>query len=121
MEWQRKIGLMVKWSFLSGGLIALFWIAWHLVIGTVPIVPWFSVSRWWDIILGPIYSVSIILHSTQKNMDTEKMGLLNHSVPLMLFFGMIDGAIAGVPGSLFGVVFGLLFYLLLELHGGSPI
>ena len=66
---ERKQKLMIRWSIVTGGLIALFWAIWYLATGEVPIVTsikmtpnWnyvlpFGISRWWDILIGPIWSL----------------------------------------------------------------
>src|SRR4030042_1659006 len=68
MEKERKRKLMWRWSLITAGLIALFWTMWYLITGQVPVMTsikmtpeltWqlpFGISRWWDILIGPIWS-----------------------------------------------------------------
>jgi len=73
---RRKNKLMFRWSIFSAILIALFWIIWS-VFGEVPSVDkikWtdnilepdsyihlpLSISRWFDILVGLLYSVLIV-------------------------------------------------------------
>ncbi len=78
MDWAKKRKMMISWSILTAGIIALFWMVWYLCAGSVPVVhslkmtsDWnivlpFGLSRWWDILLGPIYSITLILLVTNK-------------------------------------------------------
>jgi len=67
METARKHKLMIRWSLMTAGVIAIFWTIWYLVVGNVPVVTsvganhlCFGISRWWDILIGPIWSVTLI-------------------------------------------------------------
>jgi len=80
----RKIKLIVRWSLVTAGLIAFFWTIWYLVAGNVPIVTsikmtetWtiqlpFGISRWWDILIGPIWATAIILISTSERITKDE-------------------------------------------------
>jgi len=69
----RRIKLMIRWSILTAAVIVLFWTIYYLIVGKVPVVTsigitgiWtyvlpFGISRWWDVLIGPIWSVVIIL------------------------------------------------------------
>lgn len=68
----------VRWSILTAGFIALFWTIWYLATGSTPTVTGikitpnriiqlpFSISRWWDILAGPIWSIILISIFTSK-------------------------------------------------------
>jgi len=83
MTRSRKVKLMVRWSIFSAVLIAAFWTIWYLVAGQVPAVEsikmtetWtiqlpFAMSRWWDILIGPIWSIIIILVVTIGRFQSE--------------------------------------------------
>jgi len=105
--------MIVRWSIVTTGLIALFWAIWYLVAGKVPIVTsikvsldWtcilpFGLSRWWDILIGPIWSIiGILLLNSQTLKEDED-----------LFVGLLFGL-----G--FGLVFGLGFGLVVGLAVG---
>jgi len=69
---------------VTTGLIALFWAIWYSVAGKVPIVAsirmnldWtcvlpFNLSRWWDILIGPIWSIAGILLLTSQDLKEDK-------------------------------------------------
>jgi len=91
--------LMLRWSLVTGGLIALFWAIYYLIAGSVPTVTsikmtetWtlsspLGISRWWDILIGPIWSIIIIYLLTKfKDEDDDLVvglgaGLVADSVP----------------------------------------
>ena len=106
MEKERKRKLMWRWSLITAGLIALFWTMWYLITGQVPVMTsikmtpeltWqlpFGISRWWDILIGPIWSFILISFFTNERI-TKNEGLV---------FGLVFGLVAGL---VFGLVFGL--------------
>ena len=117
MTQERKWKLIWRWSLVTAGLIALFWTVWYLINGSVPMVTsikmtptWtielpFSVSRWWDVLIGPIWSTIIIipLFTDEKNIGEDED----------LVFGLVFGLAFGLPiGLVFGLVFGLATYLI---------
>jgi len=74
----RKQKLMIRWSILTACLVAMFWTIWYLIAGYVPVVAsikitpnWvyvlpFNISRWWDVLIGPIWSTTIIFLLTNE-------------------------------------------------------
>ena len=82
----RTQKLMFRWSLVTGGLIALFWAIYSLSTGSVPIVTsvkmtstWtmslpFGISRWWDILIGPIWSIIIISFLTKLKDKDDILG-----------------------------------------------
>lgn len=103
---KRTKQLIIHWSIRTGGLITLFWTVWYLVIGEVPTITsikmtesWiyvlpFGISRWSDILIGPIWSTIIILLLTGKRLKNNK--------------DLVAGLVAGlIVGLLYGLVFGL--------------
>jgi len=78
MESTRKKKLIVCWSLVTAIPIVLFWAIWHLLVGSVPVVTtiemseeWiitlpFGVSRWWDVLIGPIGLIIIISFLTDS-------------------------------------------------------
>ncbi len=72
MTHERITKLAVRWSFVSALLIVAFWAIWHLIRGSVPettaalSMPFtavnitFHLSRWWDILIGPIFASTFI-------------------------------------------------------------
>ena len=114
---QRKINLMWRWSVLTAGLIALFWTIWYLTAGSVPTISsikmtpnWtpelpFGISRWWDVLIGPIWSVVLIFLFTNEKM--KKTDDLVFSLALGMVFGLV-----------FSLGFGLVFSLVVSLAFG---
>jgi len=127
--------LALRWSLVTGGLIALFWAVWYLIAGDVPVTnsikmikEWpiifpFGVSRWWDILIGPIWSTIIIFLLTSEKLKGGKdlaiclvAGLgtgLAISLPVGLISGLVTGLAVGLVASLLaclisGLVVGLI-------------
>ena len=133
MEISRRIKIMLRFSFISAALIALFWTAWYLTVGSVPMVQLFGehlkfsvsppVSRWWDILIGPIWSVILVCLFTSEKTDQKK--LLAITVFASLFAGLLISRLAGSNFDDFdrglslalGIIFaaGLTFNLIFEL------
>lgn len=84
METQRKVKLMWRWLIVTATVIALFWTIWYLATGSVPTVTslkmtetWtinlgFGISRWWDILIGLIWSIIIILIFTSEKIQKDE-------------------------------------------------
>jgi hypothetical protein len=118
MERKRRLALMWKWSLLTGGLIALFWLIWYFVAGSVPVfqsvkiapeltldLP-FGISRWWDVLMGPLWSVVLIFLLTGNFFSPQEDDKED------LVFGLVSGLAFGlVSGLAFGLVSGLAFGL----------
>lgn len=122
MEKERKIKLMWRWSLLSAGMIVLFWFVWYLMAGSVPTISqikmtpdWtiqlpFGISRWWDILIGPIWSVLLIIIFTNKKItenDDSVAGLVV-GLGVGLAFGLAFGLGAGLA---FGLGAGLVILI----------
>jgi hypothetical protein len=127
MEWQRKKKLMFRWSLVSAGAIALFWGIWYLATGSVPEVKsikmtpdWiitlpFGISRWWDVLMGPIWAI-IITQSLDKIKDEDALAF---GLIFGLIFGLVCGLASGlVCGLAFGLASGLAFGLVCSLAFG---
>jgi len=120
--------LTIRWSLLTGGLIALFWAGYYFFVGSVPVVAsikmtdsWiyilpFGISRWWDILIGPIWSTIIILL-----VDSERFRRKEGDETIALAFGLIFTLLIGL---LIGLTVGggepLCNGLLIGLAGGLP-
>ncbi|MEK7494102.1 MAG: hypothetical protein AAB630_03025 [Patescibacteria group bacterium] len=107
MKWPRKIKLMVRWSILTAALIAAFWGVWYLVAGSVPVTQLFAISRWWDILLGPIFAVVFVFLLTNdwilektlmcQSMNADFFGVGLICCPFLgLVYGLEIGLITGV-------------------------
>ena len=147
MTQERKWKLIWRWSLVTAGLIAVFWTVWYLINGSVPMVTsikmtptWtielpFSVSRWWDVLIGPIWSTIIIipLFTDEKNIGEDEdlvfglvpglaFGLIILGLPFGLAFGLPIGLVFGlVFGLVYGLPFGLAYGLAFGLAFGLPI
>ena len=89
---------MVRWSALSAALIALYWAVWYVITGEVPVVTtieltknWFitlpfAISHWYDILLGPIYTVMFFTAYKNRNAEDKKELLVQLSVGLVVGF-----------------------------------
>ncbi len=112
--------LMFRWSILTAGTIALLCLIRYLVTGSVPIITkvieitpgWtytlpFSISHWWDVLLGPICSIATI-SILKKHKDKDREYYV-----AALTCGMIIGTILGLiigfyPSPIPGLFTGLL-------------
>jgi len=113
----KRKKMIVRWSIVTTGLIALFWAIWYLVAGKVPVVAsikvnldWiyilpFGLSRWWDILIGPIWSVVGILLLTSQTLKEDE------DLFVGLLFGLGFGLVFGLG---FGIVIGLVVGLIIS-------
>ncbi|MEK7516471.1 MAG: hypothetical protein AAB562_02640 [Patescibacteria group bacterium] len=84
MDWSRKWRLVWRWSLLTSIPIALYWGIWYLVHRSIPsqalptenllasLFP-YTISRWWDILIGPIWTTTLILLVTSKKMSDKQI------------------------------------------------
>ena len=111
MSSDRKQVMMIWLSYASGILIAIFWSIWWLIADSVPMVSKincslhqplimpFGISRWWDILMGPVYSIIFILLLTSKNLERKniaKTKCREEAVAASIIPGLITGAIFAV-------------------------
>lgn len=130
MEKERKIRLMWKWSVRVDGVIGLFWLVWYSITGSVPSIigikmtnNWiiqlpFKISRWWDILIGPIWSIILILTFTSKKIRKKHdfMPGLQGELLLGMIVGLLFGLGAGIEsGLILGLLIGLMLGLILRL------
>jgi hypothetical protein len=121
--------MALRWSIVTAGLIALFWAIWWLINGSVPVVTsirmtgnWtlalpFGISRWWDILIGPIGSTAVVFLMTNKKAKEGRYSVFG--LVAGLIFGLFGGLVFGlVVGPAEGLVFGLLVGLLTGLIFG---
>ncbi|PIR04874.1 MAG: hypothetical protein COV57_02130 [Candidatus Liptonbacteria bacterium CG11_big_fil_rev_8_21_14_0_20_35_14] len=120
----RRNKLMFRWSLVTAILIALFWVIYYFIIGSVPVVteiqiesftllfPFGGISRWWDILIGPIYSV--IIFYIIYNIDyLEKTDTSNLEKPYIII--TINDYLLGLT---MGLTIGLTIGLICSLIGG---
>lgn len=122
MMTSKEKTMALRWSLLSAGLIALFWTIWYLITGDVPEVTsldlWasieielpFAISRWWDVLLGPIYTLTAIFIWLQR----ESLGILLILLAAYTVFGILVGLITGL-------IYGLTLALFILIFPISPI
>jgi hypothetical protein len=115
------------WSIITSGAIAIFWTIWYLINDQVPITTsleisesWtyflpFGISRWWDILIGPLWLTPLILlcnnllKSTQLRLK-EKQGLTAEMMELSLMLVIL--AAGATIGLLLGICYGLIISLI---------
>jgi hypothetical protein len=102
-----------RWAFMVLIASALFWGIWYLVAGHVPsvtsirIAPHhtfalpFCISRWWDVLLAPLWAWSIARYVTGPDVHGDANWLSLRSSAAELVVGLI-----------FGLMWGLLSFLL---------
>jgi hypothetical protein len=117
--------LMWRWPLVSAGFIGAFWLVWHLIAGSVPVVTslemteaWsvalpFGISHWWDILLGPLFvCVLIYLYFRVKDINKDVATALAVAPAFGLFYGLCVRLVVGWPTALFiGLLAGLIFGL----------
>jgi len=106
-------------SLISAALIALLWALYGYYKGGVPVATYIqitphqllllplSISRWWDILIGPIWSAIIVFSfiGVKEN---------RHDLVFGLFISLVTGLIAASPDIgvslvlMFGITFGIL-------------
>ncbi len=95
-EKKLMLTFMKRWSLVTFIAIALFWGIWFIVKGQVPTVSvfGFKISRWWDVLIGPIWSCMLIYFYTREESDISEQkekylaGLFCVMIFLFLFFGI---------------------------------
>ncbi len=107
MKTKRRFTLIWRWSLVTAGAIALFWAVWYLIFNEVPstqsvfILPPdnirlpFEISRWWDILIGPIWSSIFILLILRKY-ETDIKALFSIFWGLSLLLGILSGLAEGL-------------------------
>lgn len=136
MNKSERNKLMLRWSIVTAAVIALFWAIYYLATGSVPVVTsvkvtkiWiiefgFGMSRWWDVLIGPIWSVILITlidSFFKKYIKKDDLALvLAYGLALSLAFGLTFGLTFGLAfgltvslalGLALGLVFGLAYGL----------
>jgi hypothetical protein len=127
----RERRMALRWSIVTAGLIALFWAIWWLINGSVPVITsirmtenWtlvlpFGISRWWDILIGPIWSTAIVFLMTNKRVKEDQYLILGLISGIGLILGLILGLAYGLGfGLAYGLGFGLAGGLVFGLAGG---
>lgn len=126
---------MVFWSLISAGAIALFWTIWYFVTGSVPVVKKiqfannltlnlpFGISRWWDVLIGPIWSISIVAWWTKIKDHKDVIDILFIELIAGGFFGLFFGLIHGLDfgmtvGMAVVIAMGLIFLSFFEIIYG---
>lgn len=108
--------LMFRWSIATAAPVALFWAVWYLVNGSVPIssiasfygipIP-FTISRWWDVLTGPIVSILVVLLS-RPIFEAEGEEVVASGLIFSLGWGFIAGVGKGiVVGIVVGIIVGI--------------
>ena len=116
MELERRITLSFRWALITTVITALFWTIWFLVTKNVPSDS-HGVSRWWDILIVPIWTVIAIFSIT----DPES----THYNPFSFIFGfsiilctllcLKEGFIAGLA---LAILVSLIIFLFIGLWRG---
>lgn len=137
MQWEmskaKEIALL---STATASLIALYWLGRYLLFGEVPIVTsvptswsseWppikyvlpFAMSRWWDILIGPIWSVFVIFVLNLRDNDEDAFGLFAG-----LFVGFVSvfcyGSYETDNGFFYAVLVGLIIGIILLSATSMP-
>ncbi|MDD3774015.1 MAG: hypothetical protein PHW50_01920 [Patescibacteria group bacterium] len=110
--------MIYRWSIFTSSLTALLWTIYYLIAGNVPTVEIpinfndpsivISVSRWWDILIGPICSIIIILIWAKRDEleSNDYAELITFFIVLLGLIGIIWGAGISLIGlTIIGVIF----------------
>jgi len=132
----RQKKLMWRWSIVTAGIMTLFWTVWYWINGEVPTTTsiflsinnedhskdifWnlpFGISRWWDILIGPIWSVALIKLFTNKRVYNNND--ISFTLVSALFIGIFFGLVLGLSPELgLGLTISLCYALLFGLGVG---
>lgn len=120
----REMKMVLRWSLVTAVLIALFWTVWYLATGSVPVVneikittnralalP-FGVSRWWDVLIGPIWSAIFVFMFTHRRVKEEE------NLTIGIFTGLVYGLMCGI---LWGLSFGAFTGLVIGVVSGITV
>jgi len=103
---------MFRWSLISGGAIALFWLIFYLRNGYVPVaseIPGWPIAyvpgipRWWDVSIGPLWAIPLAYLSTPSTKkpsgDGEAYTIFQIAI-LAAMFGLTYSLLAGYLNNL---------------------
>lgn len=103
MGWKAK--RMLLWSLVTAAAIAAFWAVWRSITGSVPVVSAFRitdawaiplpvpVSRWWDVLAGPLWTWIIALAFAKPS---SRYSHFEQTVYPFTWLGLIPGAYLGL-------------------------
>jgi hypothetical protein len=130
MNWFVKPALIVACacSVAAAAAIALFWGAWHLVVGSIPAVNsinmwpgWtislpFAISRGWDMLLAFVGTAAIVMLFVDKDgkfQPGDDFVYMIMAIPFALVLGYL--------GMIFGIITGsfFLYFVLIEPAPGT--
>ena len=135
----RELKMIFRFSILLSAIVALFWVIWYQVVGSVPsvsevqvLVPRvlrvsyhlpFSTSRAWDVLIGPIGAtllISIVFSKTVRGSDDG--GAVNLALVVALAFGIARLIIGWEYGLIHDLSYvlaaGMVIGLIIGLTGG---
>ncbi len=121
---KNKVKLISCWSIISASLIAITLVIYHLAKGEIPIsqdltnlLPFGGISRWWDVLIGPIWVtfVTLLFFDREKKL---RLRLLNRGDRGTLLAGLVLGLFIGF---FFGIGFGLAVGLGVGLFFGLAV
>lgn len=119
----KKLGIA---CLISAGLITSYLAIKYFTISALPIVikgetlcfP-FSLSRLWDILIGPVWSIALFPSLSKKKKKIEGLSGLVSGLGLGIIFAMVYRIDFGVYlGLIFGIGFGFVFGFLLGRDKG---
>jgi len=103
---------MFRWSLISAGAIALFWLIFYLKNGYMPVaseIPGWPIAyvpgvpRWWDVLLGPLWAIPLAylsISSTRKPFKDDEVYTIFKIVILAAIFGFTYSLVASYLNSL---------------------
>lgn len=116
--------MMIQYSLITTALIALFWFTWKLngvevpstntldFTNTLTFTLPFSVSRWWDVLIGIIWPSPFIWNAVTdlyNKIDRPILQTVLTNIQHMIAISLGGGAIGGI---LFGIINGIIISLL---------
>jgi hypothetical protein len=129
----RIAKLMLQCSLTVTILVALFWIGWYLVVGSVPVVnsiPFplsetktinlpFPLSRWWDILFASVWGclmgVWVLFNGYKDKLWAELKDQGDYDAYQSFHILIIWFIISCAEGAVFSLPFGLGFGLIVTL------
>jgi len=106
MSFSRKLSIWFRVSICGSAAVLLFWTAWQLSVGAVPIAhePIFAsgVSRWWDAaLIPPVTALLVVMFTGARRHSRTDHAFASASVLILgLFGGLLNGLTASQIGDL---------------------
>jgi hypothetical protein len=116
------------WSLVIGALIAIFWAVFYLITGYVPVVDkilmpyfgevslFFGISRWWDILLAPLYILAPL--PTDNLADSKRANFVEGWIIVITVASLFLSFVASLWFGLVYCIYGVIPFIVLFIVVG---